>query len=358
MARRVTLREISKRVGVSSVAVGAALGLLSAKSRVKVGAQKADEIRRVAHEMGFSPNHLARAFHRQEIKTIGVLFRVLSNPTMVNHMLDEIHRTLDRHGYVASLRPFTGKFERVEATVNDLVAWRVDGLIFVNLFGTDAPEGGWERVSELLERLKVPHVTVESSVECRGAGVSMATDLEAAFEEMTQHLLGLGHRRLATLGNENFLSSRRGEGVRKAVSRVEGACVEGVTIPEKATGNPVHAQVEAIREVTPKLLEIRGAGGAVTAVICGNDIIAAGLMSALKDLGVRVPEDISVTGYDDSEVAVMMRPKLTTMAWPTTEISTAAVEWVLGQVRGEAVEEVKGFHARLVVRGSSGVVKG
>jgi LacI family transcriptional regulator len=354
MARRVSLREIGKRVGVSNVAVGAALGLLSAGSKVRIGVEKAVEIQRVAREMGYQPNKLARAFQKQQTKTVGVLFRVLSNPLVVNMMLDTIHRSLDSQGYGVSLRPFVGRIDRIEALAHDLVSWRVDGLIFVNVFEVDDPAGRWTGLNAWMDENGIPFVTVESTVKTSRAGVNFAVDTRDAYVRLAEHLIALGHRRLAAMGPAYFFQTARWAGVVEAAGRHAGVTVERLVVEEEC-GNGVHEQALAVARLAR---EVAGMKERATGILCSNDAVASSLISGLSDVGLSVPGDVSVTGYDNSEMAVMCRPQLTSVAWPGGELAGAAVETLLGLIGGTGggggePSEARRFMGEVVLRGST-----
>lgn len=351
MAKHVTLSEIGRRAGVSNVAVGAALGLLSEKSSVRLGKEKAAMIRRVAREMGYQPNLLARAFRKQQTRMIGVLFRVVSNPLSVSFLIDSIHRELLQRDYHAYLSPFQSKFDVLEDNVRDLLAWRVDGLVISHIFQTDDAQGRWKQLEAMLAEAGVPYVLVESDIVTQQQASRVHVDLGLAMQQVTEHLLKLGHRQIGFVGDRRGATPERWGAICKAVGACKGARAEVIPLAIQADAPAIQqlalsAQATAMQVATMK--------DRPTALICNNDLIAAGVITGLQEMGLSVPEDMSVTGYDDSELAMLSRPKLTTFSPPVGQVAATAVNMLLERIEHpEAAIESKRFEAQLIARAST-----
>lgn len=356
MAKQVTLTEIGKRAGVSNVAVGAALGLLSEKTSVRLGKAKAEMIRKVAKEMGYQPNLLARAFRKQETKMIGVLFRVVSNPLSVGYLIDSTHRELLAESYHAYLSPYQSKFDLMWTNVLELLAWRVDGLILMNVFQSDDKEGRWPELEGILADAGMPFVLVGSDIQTDKPQSNVRVDMQEVAFKAANHLLELGHRKLGFVSNIPQLGKAQQAGLDAALKSVSGASIESVQLQPVSHGQRIQSLVLASKATGEVLAKDKNRP---TGLICSNDIVAMGIIEGLRKHGLAVPKDVSVIGFDDSDYAVLGEPGLTTFAPPIEQMAKAAVATLLTQIKKsttKAQEHI--FQAELVVRDSTGSVAG
>lgn len=331
MAKRITLAQIGKRVGVSPMTVSAVLNTSSADSSVRVNPDTAEEIRRVAAEMGYQANLLARALRNRRSNTIGVIFRSVHAPSVMSVRIDILERRLFAAGYRSHLAVARGSMADLGAQINDLLAWQVDGLIIHDLFAEEYDER-WRGIERSLSDRHVPLVICDSNIPLTVPCSSVASDHETGGELAADHLLSLGHRRLAFVGGRNGPPGQRLKGVQSAISRVRDASlavVEPPVIAQPLADEPIHAVVAGSASIVRAFLERRDA---VTGVICGNDLTAATLVSALHRAGISVPRDVSVIGYDDSEYAHTSNPPLTTIHQNATDVGRLSAELLLEQL--------------------------
>jgi LacI family transcriptional regulator len=353
MAKRVTLSQIGQRAGVSDVAVSAALGLLAKNSSVRLSPQKAQMIRRVAQEMGYQPNLLARAFRQQQTDTVGVLFRVVSNPLSVSYLIDCIHRELLALKLQVNLSPYQSSISVLHASVERMLAWRVDAVILCHVFDVDAPEDQFAPIERMLDKAKVPMVLVESTIPTQRPRARVLADLENATFSAATHLLSLGHRRLAYIGEQRGAASRRWAGVQRAIAQCPGAQVQWLTLEMDPQAPATQRHILAAVQMGHHIAQMHDRP---TGLICNNDQVASAVMTGMKDRGLSVPADISITGYDDSDQAILCRPPLTTFRPPVQEMAAHAVQLLtaqLGRSRATKAPPVKLFQPELVVRQST-----
>ena len=332
MAKRVTLRQIGERAGVSSVAVGAALGLLSESSKVQLSPERAREIRRIAREMGYQRNKLARAFRQQRTNTIGVLFRVVSSPQRVSYMLDCIARGLMAQGYRPHLTPYFGRVDTLATCVEDLLGWRVDALVFSHLFQTDDPDNRWPEIEQQVRTAQTPMLFVESDLATVAPVTRISADIVGATRLAAEHLVSLGHRHLAYVNTGRSMNERRFAVVRDVASKVAGATATSLLLEKQIAADPIHELSEPSQAIGRQLAT---EPGSPTGIICANDSVAAGIIAGVQDAGRRVPEDLAVIGYDNSETAVLSRPQITTFQPPIEQLAEAAVSAILSSISDE-----------------------
>lgn len=352
MAKHVTLSEIGKRAGVSNVAVGAALGLLSNTSSVRISKEKARMIRQIASEMGYQPNQLARAFRKKETRMVGVLFRTACNPLSVGYMIDCIHRELLAASYHAYLSPYQSRFDLLRANVLDLLAWRVDGVVLMNVFQTDDTQGQWKELEDMLANAGVPFVLVASDIQTHRPQPHVDVDMHRVSREATEHLLALGHRHFAYItGGRSGLVARE-KSISQALQGVADARFEIGTVQVSTQGQPIQQLVLGAKATGDALGRRKDRP---TAIICSNDMVAVSIIEALREHDVRVPRDVSVIGYDDSDYAVVARPPLTSFTPPIEAMTGAAVNMLLKHIRKPDAKVTSHlFPADFVIRQSTG----
>jgi LacI family transcriptional regulator len=356
MPKRVTLAEVGRRVGVSPITVSAALGLLSPDTPVRVSVEKAQRIREVAAEMGYQANLVARALRQKETHTIGVLFRSVHAPSVMSVRIDMLNRELGVSGYRSHLAVSRGNMDDLALMISDLLAWQVDGLIIHDLF-QEENDARWVEIERSLGTRKIPLVMVESSVAMTVPCASITVDHLAGGQAAAEHLLELGHRKLAFLGSIQGPPGQRLAGAQRAAAGVPGARVESYGyVYSESFEDPIEGVASAARVLAESFVQdMRG----VTGVLCANDLIAGMVVSGLQQRGLRVPEDVSVVGYDDAEYARVTNPGLTSMHVFGAQTGREAAELILEQVKkpgthGRKLEK----KPRLVVRGSTAKVRG
>jgi|GEM_PF-7116835 len=348
--KRVTLKAISERVGVSPVAVSAALGILSENSQVRISEDKAKHIRKVAREMGYHTNRLARAFRTRQTHTIGVLFRVVSNPQPVSYLIDCIHRGLDAQGYQAYLSPFHSSFDLLEKGVRRLVEWQVDGIVMSHVFQSDDTKNAWPELEAWLEKVGVPLVMVESALKTSPRCRRFNVDMQGAATEAAEYLIRSGRRSIAYVGESRGANAERWQAV-KAVADDAGVASQWIRVDETEEISPLLQLVESARE-TGRKLAIQP--DRPTGLICCNDAVATSVSAGLMSQGVDVPGDVAVIGYDNSEAALMGTPQLTTFQQPIETVADAVIETLLNDINGKKSRRASHvYKAKMVHRDSA-----
>jgi LacI family transcriptional regulator len=227
--------------------------------------------------------------------------------------------------------------EREAQQIRTLLQRGVDGLL---LIGEARPE----TTEELLRSRDIPVVLVWSSGETTDH-ICIGFDNRAAAREMARTVLDYGHRRIAMVAGVtawNDRAARRVDGVREALASA------GLTLDE---GNLVEADytLEAGAQALRRLMSEHPRP---TAVICGNDVLAAGVIMGARRGGIRVPEELSVTGFDDIDLAAVLEPALTTVHVPHRRMGWTAADKLLEMQTDGATHGNVSFETELVIRGS------
>lgn len=328
---KVSIKDIAARAGVSHSTVSRALSnnpLISEATRRRLQA--------MAQEMGYSPNAIARGLVRQQTFAIGVIVTTIEDP-FVAEVVRGIEEVAGNHGYRVFLGNSHNDSIREVNQVRALREWRVDGVIV-------ASSRVGALYQPLLEEIGAPVVLINNQHLQEGPYLhSVAVDDAQGGELATRFLLSQGHRVIAYLGGPAEYS-----GVRKRLSGYQRALESaGIafdpTLVQYANGRfSGGAQVTALTAHDP----------APTAVFCYNDATAIGALAALKRRGQRVPDDISLIGFDDIAFASYVDPPLTTIHQAKDEMGRLAMRMLLDLLSGRQVSNVL-LPGRLMVRGST-----
>jgi LacI family transcriptional regulator len=334
----VTLRDVAERAGVH---VSTASRALDEGRSARIGSATIERVRSVAAEMGYSRDLLASGLKRGETKTIGVVVADLDNPHNAP-VIRGIAGQLEAADFVPLVAETAESRERFERVLTHLTQRRIDALITsaVHLDG-----------AEILARLVPPETPVVLAIRSlpgthHGAVVH---DDATGGSLAAQHLVSLGHRRLAQLAGPSDIDTfvRRAEGFTRAVA---AAAREEVSLPVRGSAAP---DFDEGRRLMEGLLDLPDPP---TAVFAPTDVMAVGALDAISGRGLRCPEDISVVGYNDIPMSRYVSPPLTTIELPSEELGAEAARMALGALAGEGGEEPElvQLPASLVVRRSTG----
>lgn len=333
----VTLIDVARAAKVSIATVSRALSFPE-----KVSRETLARIERSIEALGYVANGSARALASRRSRTIGALIPSLDNPSFAT-TVHALQRALGQAGYAVLLacHEFDPAAERRLA--HKLIERGVDGLV---LLGTEHERG----LYELIERFRLPYV-LTWALEHDGDHPCVGFDNRAAGARLAEHLLALGHREFAmisgTLAN-NERARERAFGVREALRRRGLELGPGRFVEVSYTLQSGRAGLARVIERSPR----------PTSVICGNDLLAIGAIAECHARGLDVPRDVSVTGFDDMEIAAMLSPGLTTVHFPVQELGELAAQQILGAIAGEAVAPRLELPVRLVVRGTTAPPRG
>ncbi|WP_262269651.1 MULTISPECIES: LacI family DNA-binding transcriptional regulator [Microvirga] len=331
---RLTLADVAERAGVSRATVSLVLRsspLVAESTRIKV--------QRILDELGYVYNRSAASMRASRSRTVGLLVPGLSNPFFaelaagVDQILDEAGLAL----FLADSNESVAKQERVILRMREHGA---DGIIICPAVGT---------TKDLISRLdawKFPFVQALRHISPQGdyAGA----DYEIGMDRATEHLIRLGHRRIAFVGGEHMHSAYR--------ERRDGfvACMRrhGLS-PDFILKTPLTRQagMDAVAAVLEQ-------DEAATAAICFNDVVAFGMLLGLSDRGLEPGVDLAVVGFDDVAEASLSRPPLTTVATLPNQIGQDAARLLLRRIADpHGLPERVILPTRLVVRASCGALR-
>lgn len=338
MARRgrVTLGDIARQAGLSPATVSAALNIQRASSTVSEATRQ--RVHRLAAQMGYDLSHLrARRGHAESVAVLCPSGQGPNNPVLYSALV-EVCEVLTRQDTRVTLHT-CGTDLPAEEECERLRRLRVDGAVVMGLLG----------YSGVLAACGIPCVHIGEVPD--GTAVSRVhVDNELGGRLVGGHLWSLGHRCVGVVQLDfGTVAQRRAAGL-------EAVWVEnGATIRPEHVMNLEHPFEDALRERLPHLLSRRRGGPSPpTALFCNADWVASCVMRDLRALGLRIPADVSVVGFDDAHYASLLDPPLTTVRQPFAEIGALAVQLLHELLRsGQTVGRSYVMPCQLVVRGST-----
>jgi DNA-binding LacI/PurR family transcriptional regulator len=296
-----------------------------------VSEAKRQAVLKAVAELGYRPDPVARSLAERRTRTVGVVIDDLSNPWYVA-LLDGLRPVLHEHG----LRPLLADGRTEPDAVQALSDLRVDGLVLVGTPSTAVAD----QVTALGNQMPT---VVAGTREPRLSTVDLiANDDYGGAQLATRHLLELGHRRIAHIVGEGEVGRLRQAGYEAVIAE---AGLAPRCIPGDWTETSGHRVATALLSSPDR----------PTAIFAANDLSAVGVLAAADDLGLRVPDDVSVVGYDDSWFARLHRLSLTTIDSHITEVGQVAGRALTARIDGDGgTAGIRLLFPELVVRSSTG----
>lgn len=299
-AARPTIHDVASRAGVSKSLVSLAM-----RGSPKVSEASRLAIMEAAAELGYRPNAAARSLADRRSHTVGVLILDLHNPVFAE-ILDGMQSEIRRRGLSTMLVTGGADPAREKAELDTLLQFQVEGLILIS---HRLPPKALRAIADEVPTVVVtrsdvaaPHIDTVCNDDVAGSGLAV------------DHVVGLGHRRITCLtGGSNPVSADRERGYREAMIR-HGLAEHVRVVPGGLTDAAGYAAARAALTDAP------------TALVVANDLAAVGAIAAVQDAGLRVPEDVSVVGYDGIAVGALRSIGLTSVAQPLAELGALAAQ--------------------------------
>ena len=329
-----TIRDVAKLAAVSSITVSRVInnsGYVSKATR--------ERVEKAIKELNYVPNTLATSFRSNRTYTIALVVPDVTNPywTTVARGVEDVAAEKDYSVILCNTDEDSAKESRY---IEILLRRQVDGILIA-----PATDDG-ERLLPIRSQ-ETPCVILDREVKHFNADV-VRCDSVAGSRELTQHLLDIGHRRIAMISGPATVSTAedRVEGYRRALQE------RGLTVDENLVKRGEYKQSSGYR----LMREVMTDGLSPSAVFAANNFIAVGVMEAIREAGLRVPEDIALVCFDDLPQASLIYPFLTIVAQPAYEIGTTSAELLLEQLTGKTQRKERAvvLETELIIRESCG----
>jgi DNA-binding LacI/PurR family transcriptional regulator len=326
-----SIKDIARVARVSHSTVSRAL-----RGSPLVSTETTARIRKIAKDQGFTVSAVARGLVTRKTRTIGVVVTTIADP-FVSEVVSGIEQTANDHGYSVYLADSYADPEREIRVVQSFAERRVEGIVVTaSRVGTI--------YLKILSELKVPIVLINNQRRGEFIHSVMIANVEAS-RQATQHLISLGHRRVAYLGDQFGYQSdtERFSGCRRALEEAALPFLPELVV--HGDGTP-----EGGLKAMHLLLSLPQSP---TAVFCYNDMTALGALRCIREGGLRVPEDISVIGFDDLFFASYTQPPLTTVRQPRRRMGLLAMEILLKLMSEQGSTDTIEVPAELILREST-----
>ena len=325
--------DIARKVGISQTVVSRVLS--GNWEQYKIATKTVEKIQQAAKELRYEPNRAANIVFGRKTHLIGVVVPSFHAP-FFGVVLDEINERAAADNLGVVVAGLSGYKDPMEA-VRFLQGYRPDALIVAGT--VDFSE--WTEYLSHADR-KVIQIGLASD---HPQVITCGTCEQVAANMQIEHLLDLGHRNVGFVMDRSRTSEVRLSALQNALQKngleiISDMTVDGCDISGESDPERLALLLQAIRERR------------ITAVVCAGDLIAAGLIRNLIQAGIRVPEDVSLSSYNDVPLAAILNPPLTTVHLPVRELVAAAMDIVAGRLPEKSVER----QPVLVVRGSTALL--
>ncbi|MEP3787317.1 MAG: LacI family DNA-binding transcriptional regulator [Ascidiaceihabitans sp.] len=326
-----TLDDVANAAGVSTATVSRCLN-----EKQKVSPKTLSKVMEAVESLGYTPNFNARAMAAKQSHTIGAIIPTMENAIFARG-LQAFQETLLEQGYnlLVSSSAYQPKLEAQQ--IRELVARGADGLLLI----------GYERdeaVYDYLARRGIPTVLAWASMPDKGHA-SVGFDNRASMRLLADRVIEMGHRRIAVISGIT-------EGNDRAAGRLAGIQDSWQAHGFDLAALPVIETPYETENGAAAFAELMQAREKPTVVMCGNDVLASGAISKARDLDLDVPRDVSVTGFDDIELAKHVFPALTTVHVPHRQMGRIAAQSLVGLIEKRSEKVTRQLNVSIVMRAS------
>ena len=332
---RVTSQEVAKRAGVSQSAVSRTFTTGASASKKTV-----EKVRKDAAELGYRPNVLARAMVSGKSRMIGVVVAYIENQ-FYPEALEKLSNELQKCGYHVLIFMAKQTAGHIDAVVEEILDYQVDGIIAASVAMSSD-------LSEKCRAAGVPMVLFNRSQDDPNMS-AVTSDNFSGGRKVAQFLLAAGHKKIGHIAGWQGASTQRD----REAGFISALAEAGIALKAQAKGE---FEMEKAAEATREMF----AHDPPEAVFVANDHMALAVLDTLRfELGLRVPEDVSVVGYDDVPAASWPAYNLTTVRQPANRMVTNTVKILLDQIENNADEPRRiAIDGPLIVRGTAKIPEG
>jgi LacI family transcriptional regulator len=328
-----TIRDVAKLAGVSPMTVSR---VLNSSGYTSQGARQ--RVEQAIAELGYVPNTLARSLHFKQTRTIALVLADITNPFFTT-VARGVEDTASEHGFTVMFGNTDESQEEESAYLSVLLQKQVDGVLLVPAHGSAAS-------LSLLRACRVPFVLLDRRIPEAQVDTVCCESEQAAYA-LVQHLLLLGHKRIAILSGPQDTSTAmdRVAGYRRALAEVGLVTAAGLIACAEFTRSAGYQMAQQMLALRPP----------PTALFATNNFIAIGAYHALRDAGLRVPEDLSLVAFDDLPAPLVLEPFLTVASQPAYEMGRQGTELLLARLAGAGPAECQTvvLPTEIIIRRSS-----
>ena len=305
---RVTMEDIAEKAGVSINTVSRALN-----DKPDINGGTKEEILKIAEELNYQPNRFAKGLRSSQTSTLGVIVADILNP-FFSALLKGIEKAARKEGYSIIVQDTDEKYANEQSAIQTVLAEQVDGLLI-------SPVQTNEQTIVDLQQSGLPFVLLGRYFKDLDTNFIVTDDVQGATAAI-DHLVELGHEQIAIVNGPSHISSsqERLKGYRKAMAH------HGLVTPE----NFIFHDTVTIEQGYENGKRLLSQSNLPTAVFCYSDFVALGVINAAKDMGLRIPKELAVVGYDDIFFSTYLEVPLTTVRIPKYELGKKSFQILKG----------------------------
>ena len=334
-----TIKDVAKKAGVSAATVSIVLN--DNKSNLPISEATKRRVRKAAEALGYRPNTYAKALRTQKSYVIGILAFDIVDPYCA-HVLRGAEDVLNKKDYYPMISDLQNDESNLRNYVRLFQDRRVEGLlVLASSLQVD------DQLIYDIHNENIPLVVIGRDVNDLEVSTVVTDNVSGSFQA-TEHLVQLGHRDISfILGPSRYVDSRqRWEGSQKALSKYGIDIESDLLIEEKDVGWGPEAGYHSMKELFKKRKKI-------TAVVAFDDISAFGAIRAITEEKLKVPDDISVVGFDDIPAASFYNPPLTTIQYSMVEMGRMGSELLISQLSGDKAQKQLMPESKIIIRNST-----
>jgi LacI family transcriptional regulator len=309
--KRVTISDVAREAGVAQMTVSR---VVNGGNYVSAGVQK--RVREAIEKLGYQPNEAARILKGQKARIIGLIVPTLAD-AFFSACANSVQDVATRHGYMTLIQTSSSRAEVETSEIDMMVSRNVAGLILIPMEQKASP-----RLAEV-QASGVPIVTIDRVIKGLNANEVLVENTQGA-EDAVRHLIWHGHKRIACLGYDTELLPIQER-------------IEGYTIAMKEAGlQPQVWKVESSRAIAGLLQRKLQGPQPPTALFTLNNVTTIQTLHALQGLGVRLPKDLALVGFDDIELASLLTVPITVVRQSAHELGRTGAKLLFDMIRGAA----------------------
>ena len=340
----ITIKDVARECGVGVSTVSRALN-----DNPDINHKTKEKILQVVQRLGYIPNNSARNLKRVEAKSIAILVKGITNPFFTS-MIEVIEEKIEKMGYSMVLHHVESKENEVEVALELIKEKRLQGIIFLG--------GEFNQSKERLALLSVPYIFSTAGIKPKENEQHtysiLGVDDYAEAKKVTEFLIGLGHKDIAIICtdlSDESVGTLRLNGYKDALSEAKIKVKEELVcqLPNDETHDVY--RMEHGYNAAKKLID---SGVEFTALFAISDTLAIGASRALREAGIKVPEDVSVIGFDGIDLGDFVAPRLTSLKQPTDEIAAASIDLLFDLIQEKSENKHIVFEGSIIERESTG----
>lgn len=331
---KTNIYDVAERAGVSIKTVSRVVN-----NEPNVRANTREKVQAAIAELGYMPSAAARELTGKGSRVIGLLYENSEDFSYTNKILTAALNACEEEGYTLVLRPFTLPNPRLAESVKQLKEnARVEGIIVLPPLADD------KELRKQLKQMGLPVALIAPKSAPKDAICVRCTDEQASYD-LACYMIDRGHQRIGFIKGhpDHSASAERFAGYLRALADRNIAQDEQLIVQGYFNYDSGRAAAKELLSLSPP----------PTAIIASNDDMAAGTLYEARELGLAVPHQLSITGFDDTALASHLWPPLTTVKQPITEMTTAATRGLIQRLRGDEPATLAPFNCEIVVRDST-----